>query len=248
MMVVQELGHTFSGSNGSVLALSDLTFEAGPGDFIAIVGPSGCGKTTLLRLLGGLLVPTCGRVMHSGLPASEVQSKGYFGYVFQNPALLPWLDVLDNIRLPERIRGKASRPAQELVAQVGLEGFEHHLPATLSGGMKQRAALARAISFEPRVLLLDEPFGALDDLTREVLDNLLQRIWSETGALCVMVTHSLSEAVYLANRVLVLTPRPGRPQCWFDVPFLRPRIAELRQEPSFQCLVCKLREALKCGM
>jgi NitT/TauT family transport system ATP-binding protein len=206
------------------LALKDMSFTVASGEFVSIVGPSGCGKSTLLRIATNLVPPTDGRV--EIVPSAEV------GYVFQDPTLLPWRNVEDNVKLVCELRripkNKRAELTQSLLELVGLKGFERHLPAALSGGMRMRVSLARSLVSNPALFLLDEPFGALDELSREQLNDELHRIFLERRFASILVTHSVSEAVYLSNRVLVMSPRPGRILADFGVGLNVPRRAEMR--------------------
>lgn len=226
-----------------LLALDGVSFAVAEGEFLAIVGPSGCGKSTLLRLLGGLLRPISGEVCFRGQPHTAPRRE--IGFVFQRANLMPWRTVLDNIALPLEIDGlpKAEREAlaHQQIALVGLEGFADAYPRQLSGGMQQRVAIARALIHEPSVLLLDEPFGSLDALTRERLNAELLRIWNLRRPTVVMVTHSISEAVLLSDRILVLSPRPGSVRAEFQVPLPRPRDLGLTTEPAFAALTRAVR-------
>ncbi|MDQ3447714.1 MAG: ABC transporter ATP-binding protein [Chloroflexota bacterium] len=207
------------------MALRDVSFDVADGSIVAIVGPNGSGKSTLLRLIGGLLDPDGGEVTIGDRPVEGADQR--VGIVFQEPRLLPWRDVLDNVALPLELAGESRLAregrARELVGLVGLVGFERARPHQLSGGMRQRAALARALVREPGVLLLDEPFSALDALTRERLDLELLRLWERTGTTIVLVTHDIAEAIFLADRVLVLTARPGHVAADIAVELPRPR-------------------------
>lgn len=213
--------------NGTT-ALTGLDLSIAPGEFVAVVGPSGCGKSTLLRLASGLDSATGGTV-HA--PADSV------GYVFQDPTLLPWRTVLANVELPAELAGtpKAERRARALDALrlVGLDGFEKQLPGQLSGGMRMRVSLARALMTQPSLFLFDEPFGALDEMTRLRMQEELQRIFADAGFAALFITHSVTEAVFLVGRVVVMSARPGRITASFDVPFPHPRPAELRYDPEF---------------
>jgi NitT/TauT family transport system ATP-binding protein len=236
LLQAQNLRVTFYDANrADLLALDDLSLAVDESEFLAIVGPSGCGKSTLLRLLSGLLRPLSGSVQFRGQELTEPRRD--IGYVFQRANLMPWRTVAANIALPLEIaRVPAAQIAERteaLISLVGLEGFAGSHPAQLSGGMQQRVALARALIHEPTVLLLDEPFGSLDALTRERMNAELLRIWNVNRRTVVMVTHSISEAVLLADRILVLTPRPGRVRAEFAVPLPRPRSAWLTHEPEF---------------
>ena len=239
------------GESIHALAATDLT--VGQGDFVVLLGPSGCGKTTLLRMIGGLIAPTSGRlrVMGRHLWAGEArQSEAVsdLGIVFQDANLFPWLTIEQNIALPLELKGmpKARRlaRARELTELVGIAGFEGRWPRELSGGMRQRAAIARALSYDPGILLMDEPFGALDALTRDSMNLELQRIWIETGKTVVLVTHSIGEAVFLADRIVLLSPRPGRIDTVLEVPFPRPRSLDVQSSAEFQAIARDLRHRL----
>mgnify|MGYP000993225546 CR=1 FL=1 len=236
VLEAHNLRMTFSDANrADLLALDDISLDVEEGEFLAIVGPSGCGKSTLLRLLAGLLRPIAGKVLLRGQLLTEPRRE--IGYVFQRANLMPWRTVLSNIALSLEVArvppDEAVARAQELISLVGLEGFAESYPAQLSGGMQQRVALARALIHEPTVLLLDEPFGSLDALTRERMNGELLRIWNLRKPTVVMVTHSISEAVFLSDRVLVLTARPGRVKAAFMVPLPRPRNQSMTAEPEF---------------
>ena len=245
-LVVHHFSAVFADPGGSLHALQDLSFSVAPQEFVCVLGPSGCGKTTLLRALAGLLRPTGGEIEYQGHRLDGPQSG--IGLVFQKANLMPWRNVLDNILLPLEILG-TPRPAaleqvRQLVGLVGLQGFENSLPRQLSGGMAQRVALARALVQDPSLLLLDEPFGSLDALTRERMGAELLRIWQNRRKTVVMVTHSISEALLLADRVLVLTPRPGRLCLDLPVTLPRPRSEETRYLPEFSELSRQARTAI----
>jgi NitT/TauT family transport system ATP-binding protein len=216
-------------------ALSDINVSVGEGEFVTVVGPSGCGKTTLLRILGGLLRRTNGDVMLAGSPVNGPRRD--VGIVFQNPILLPWRTVLDNTMLPAEVlrlpQGQYRARALDLLRMVGLEGFEDKYPMELSGGMQQRAAITRALLHDPSILLMDEPFGALDAMTREQMNLDLLRIWRESGKTVLLITHSIPEAVFLGDRVLVMTPRPGRLDRIITVKIPRPRSLDVMATPRF---------------
>ena len=244
---------TFAGPGGGVEALRDISFGARRGELISILGPSGCGKTTILRMIAGLDQPTSGSIEIRGQriapdPARAGERSPAFAVVFQEPRLLPWFNIEDNVALPLRLEGVAAEPrrkrARELLALVGLEGFERAAPEQLSGGMKQRAAIARALILEPKLLLLDEPFGALDAMTRDQMNLELQRIRRIISSTVLLITHSLSEAVFLGDRVLAMTPRPGRIAASYDVPFHGERDLDLQSTPEFQALVRDLRRLM----
>jgi NitT/TauT family transport system ATP-binding protein len=246
ILTVRELSAVFSNGNGGLQALDHITFKVLPQQFVCILGPSGSGKSTLLRILGGLLSPTEGEVRYK----SEILAgpRREVGLVFQKANLMPWRDVLQNILLPLELQNippnVAANRAQELVDLVGLNGFEHTLPRDLSGGMAQRVAIARALVYDPDLLLLDEPFGGLDALTRERMGDELLRIWQVRRKTVVMVTHSISEALFLADRVLVLTPRPGRLRLDLAVNLPRPRDEGIRYTPAFGELAKHVRDAI----
>ncbi len=243
----------YEARQGQVHALSDVNLTIGKGEFISLVGRSGCGKTTLLRILAGLLDPTSGDVMAEGQSVWKGTRRNddalrAFGLVFQDANLFPWFTVVDNVALPLKLRGvsRGERRARaiELCATVGLTGFEDSYPRELSGGMRQRAAIARALACDPSVLLMDEPFGALDAMTRDRMNLELQQIHAVSGATVVFVTHSISEAVFLADRVVLLTPRPGRIRSITPVDLPRPRAAEVEATAGFGELVVALRREL----
>ncbi|UCE30942.1 MAG: ABC transporter ATP-binding protein [Burkholderiales bacterium] len=241
-------------AEGGVHALAPTDLAIARGEFVVLLGPSGCGKTTMLRLIGGLMRPTGGIVGIQQRPlwhgerrdAALVQE---LAMVFQDANLFPWFTVEENIAMPLKLRGspKAERleRARALCELVGISGFERRWPRELSGGMRQRAAIARALSYEPDVLLMDEPFGALDAMTRETMNLELQRIWMESGCTVVLVTHSISEAVFLADRIVLLTPRPGRIDRVLPVPFPRPRDFDLTTTHDYQRIVAALRHRLE---
>lgn len=245
---VSGMSMTFGKEPTAVRALDGVSFHVPEGGFTALIGPSGCGKSTILRLLADLLQPTAGRVAISGQAPSVLRKQRLIGFVFQEHALLPWRSVVDNIRLPLQLSGRAGRglasTVSDLISLVGLEGFENSLPSELSGGMRQRVSIARAITLSPEVLLLDEPFGALDEITRQTLNIELLRILSETGTTAVLVTHSLNEATLLADEVIVLSPRPGRVEARIAVPMERPRTLAMMKSPEFFRTENLIREAL----
>ncbi|SDL95299.1 NitT/TauT family transport system ATP-binding protein [Nonomuraea maritima] len=247
------IGKEFHTKRASTHALSDIHLTISDGEFVSLIGRSGCGKTTLLRMLAGLLSPTTGQIMVEGRSlwnGAKVDSSvvSQLGVVFQEANLFPWYSVADNISLPLRLRGLDGRQrrerAYELAELVGLKGFEKSYPRELSGGMRQRVAIARALSIRPKLLLMDEPFGALDALTRERMNIELQRIALATKATVVFVTHDITEAVFLGDRVVHLTPRPGRIRRITSVGFERPRGIDVQTEPEFGAIVRDLRHAL----
>jgi len=243
ILKVHQLGVVFPDSNGGLRALDQVSFEICPREFVCVLGASGSGKTTLLRTLAGLLPPTTGNVVFAGGRTARI------GMVFQQSNLMPWRTVMGNIALPLELGDlsveAASRRAQEMIELVGLQGFEESLPRDLSGGMAQRVAIARAFVHDPDLLLLDEPFGSLDALTRERMGVELSRIWQKRRKTVVMVTHSITESLYLADRVLVLTPRPGTIKLDLDVDLPRPRTDEVKFTAHFGRLARKLKQALE---
>ena len=250
---IRGIGRDFHTKAGVTHAVSGIDLDIRIGEFVALIGRSGCGKTTLLRMIGGLLAPSSGTIAVDGRQLwrdgrVEASAVTRLGFVFQESNLFPWFSVLDNIALPLKIRGvgKAERRARaaELAGLVGLAGFENSYPRELSGGMRQRAAIARALSTEPDLLLMDEPFGALDALTRERMNLELQRIVLETNSTVVFVTHDIPEAVFLADRVVHLTPRPGRIRQILPVDFEKPRSVDLQTTPEFNDIVRALRHDL----
>ncbi len=243
---VRDLSAVFPNGNGGLLALDRLSFDVGYQEFLCVLGPSGSGKSTLLRILAGLLSPTSGQVVYAGQPLRGPRRE--VGFVFQNANLMPWRTVAGNITLPLELemtpRAEAVARAQEMVELVGLEGFEDSLPRDLSGGMAQRVAIARALVHDPAVLLLDEPFGSLDALTRERMGSELSRIWQARRKTVIMVTHSISEALFLADRVLVLSQRPGRLRLDLAVGLARPRGEGLQYTHAFGELARQVRSAI----
>ncbi len=240
-------------SGESVLALTDISIDIAGREFVVLLGASGCGKTTMLRIIAGLIRPTAGRVEIAGRQLWRGERRDNrvvqdLGVVFQDAHLFPWRTIEDNIALPLKMRGvrKAERRARaaELCQLVGIGGFEKRWPRELSGGMRQRAAIARALSYRPRILLMDEPFGALDAMTRDLLNVELQRIWMASGCTIVLVTHSINEAVFLADRIVLLSPRPGRMDTIVEVPFARPRDLYVQNMAGFQDMAASLRKRL----
>jgi NitT/TauT family transport system ATP-binding protein len=246
VLIIENLSTVFPNGNGGLQALDNVSFSVCAEQFICVIGPSGGGKSTLLRTLAGLLPPTHGKVFFKGSQLTGPQDG--VGFVFQKANLMPWRTVLENITLPLEVQGmphpSARAKAMDLVQLVGLKGFEDSLPRDLSGGMAQRVAIARSLVHDPELLLMDEPFGALDALTRERMGAELLRIWQARRKTVVMVTHSISEALLLADRVLVLSQRPGRLRMDLDVDLPRPRDEEIRYLPEFAHLAKKLRSAI----
>ncbi|MBN1486730.1 MAG: ABC transporter ATP-binding protein [Anaerolineae bacterium] len=246
-LAVKNLCASFPGPKGVLAALDNVSFEVNRGEFICLIGPSGCGKSTLLRIIAGLLTPTSGEVRLEG----DLQTKAgrRVGLVFQQPTLLPWRTVYDNIALPLELGQDPAecleRKTKDLLSLVGLSGFEEAFPAQLSGGMAQRAAIARALAQNPEMLLLDEPFGALDALTRERMAVELLRIWQRDKRTVLMVTHNVEEAALLGDRVIVLSPRPGYIVATVEVPIPRPRSRALLNAPELHNIAHRLRDALR---
>jgi len=249
LIALDRVGMVYSTASGAVEALREISFGVGAGELAALVGPSGCGKSTLLRIIAGLRPATSGTVAVGGRPVDGPLHA--VGMVFQAPVLLKWRCVLDNVLLPAELAGLDTRRheprARELLHLVGLDGFADKYPRELSGGMQQRAALCRALLLDPPLLLMDEPFGALDAMTRDELNLELLRVWGEGNErrkTIVFVTHSISEAVLLADRVVVLTPRPGRVATIMPVPLPRPRTVESRASADFGAVALQIHEAL----
>ncbi len=234
-----------------VTALEDIDLTIRRGEFVSLIGPSGCGKTTLMRVVADLVQPTAGTMTVNGVTPEESRLNRSYGYVFQAPALYPWRNVLRNVQLPLEIMGmpaaeRAERAARSL-ATVGLEGFERKFPWQLSGGMQQRVSIARALSFEPDILLMDEPFGALDEITRDNLNVHLLDLWNRTGVTVIFVTHSIPEAVFLSSKIVVMSPRPGRVLEVIDSDLPAKRDLDIRETGAFQKIAHEVRIALRKG-
>jgi NitT/TauT family transport system ATP-binding protein len=236
---------------GETTALQGIDLAIEPGEFVSLIGPSGCGKSTLLRIIGDLIEPTSGTVNVNGKSARQARIDRDYGIVFQDAVLYDWRTVSKNIALPLELarwkRGRRAAKVKEMLDLVELTGFENHYPWQLSGGMQQRVSIARALSFDPALLLMDEPFGALDEMTRERLNMELLRIWEGSGSTIVFVTHSIAEAVFLSTRVVVMSPRPGRISNIISIDLPQPRTALTREDARFFELVTEVREALHLG-
>jgi NitT/TauT family transport system ATP-binding protein len=247
ILQTKDLSKTFETATGELLALAHINLAVEPGEFLCIVGPSGCGKTTLLQMLGGVLKPSSGAVLLAGRPLTEPPPE--ISFVFQKPNLMPWRTVLQNVLLPLQILAapadEAKQRAEETLTLVGLREFAQAYPKELSGGMEQRVAVARALIQRPRILLLDEPFGALDALTRERLNGELLRLWQAQDFTAIMVTHNIREAVFLADRVIVLSPRPAMVSAEFIIHLPRPRPKGIEYSEAFGILAYEIRQAIR---
>lgn len=237
------------GKPNQTLALKDINLTVAAGEFVALIGPSGCGKSTLLRLVGDLIQPTAGEVQVNGKRARQARLDQDYGIVFQAPVLFEWRSILKNVMLPLELRGaprrEQSERARSLLKLVELNGFEDHFPWQLSGGMQQRAAIARALAIQPKLLLMDEPFGALDEMTRERMNMELHKIWLETQTSVLFVTHSIAEAVFLSTRVVIMSARPGQIMHITDVDLPVPRGEHTREEPAYFRIETEVREWLR---
>jgi NitT/TauT family transport system ATP-binding protein len=251
VIVARNANLIYPAADKPVHALHDIDLTIRQGEFVSLIGPSGCGKTTLLRAIADLESITSGELLVNDMTPSEARLSGAYGYVFQASALFPWRTVLQNVVLPLQIQGKMAAEAEEIgreqLARVGLSGFEGKYPWQLSGGMQQRVSIARALGFKPKILMMDEPFGALDEITRDSLNQQLQDLWCEEQRTVVFVTHSISEAVYLSTKIVVMSPRPGRIVKIIDSPLPRERTLGLRDTPEFMQLAHEVREALAEG-
>jgi NitT/TauT family transport system ATP-binding protein len=236
---------------GGVVALEGIDLDVRPGEFVSLIGPSGCGKSTLLRIVGDLIQPTAGGVAVNGKPPRRAREDRDYGIVFQDAVLFDWRTVEKNIALPLEMTGWSRERrrvrVRELLDLVELSGFEKHYPWQLSGGMQQRVSIARALSFSPALLLMDEPFGALDEMTRERMNLELLQIWEQTGSTVIFVTHSIAEAVFLSTRVVVMSPRPGRITGLIDIDLPRPRGNETREAARYAELIRDVRRTLRRG-
>ena len=245
---VQNASVVYQTADAPVHALSGVDLDVAEGEFVALIGPSGCGKTTLMRVIADLEPISAGRVLVNGVSPHAARLARAYGYVFQAPALFPWRTVLGNVTLPLQIQGiqraQAKQIATDYLQRVGLQGFEGKYPWQLSGGMQQRVSIARALSFEPKILMMDEPFGALDEITRDRLNEQLQQLWQRERRTVLFVTHSIAEAVYLSTRIVVMSPRPGRIVKLIQSPLPDQRHLGLRDTPEFMALAHAVREAL----
>jgi NitT/TauT family transport system ATP-binding protein len=248
---ISGLSLRFGTADGPVQALSDVSLRVARGEFVSFIGPSGCGKTTLLRAVADLENPTSGSIRVNGMSPHEARASRAYGYVFQAPALYPWRSVARNIALPLEIMGfsKAERDARiaKGLELVNLSGFGGKYPWQLSGGMQQRASIARALSFDPDLLLMDEPFGALDEIVRDMLNQQLLRLWDVTGKTVLFVTHSIPEAVFLSTHIVVMSPRPGRIYDIIECNFPRDRALDIRETPEFLAIANRVRQGLREG-
>jgi len=248
---VEDLSLTFETADGPVFALSDVDLTVAAGDFVSFIGPSGCGKTTLLRVIADLERPTAGKIAVNGVSPAAARLDRAYGYVFQAPALYPWRTVERNVMLPLEIMGLNAAERRDRTSHyldlVNLKGFEKKFPWQLSGGMQQRVSIARALSFEPDLLLMDEPFGALDEITRDHLNEQLLRLWERTGKTVVFVTHSIPEAVFLSSKIVVMSPRPGRIIDVIDCNLPPDRTLDARESSEFAAIAHRVREGLKAG-
>ena len=248
---VRNVSLTFETADGKVDALSNVSLQIADGEFVSFIGPSGCGKTTMLRVIADLQQPTSGTLLVNGMSAEQARLERRYGYVFQAPALFPWRTIEKNLKLPLEIMGfsdsEQRRRAARYLALVNLTGFERKFPWQLSGGMQQRVSIARALSFDPALLLMDEPFGALDEIVRDHLNEQLLQLWDKTGKTVLFVTHSIPEAVYLSTKIVVMSPRPGRIIDIIDCNFPRERTLEIRETPEFLKIAQRVRVGLRAG-
>jgi len=248
---IDNLSLTFETNDGPVHALSDIDLKIEEGDFVSFIGPSGCGKTTLLRVIADLERPTAGSITVNGVSPEEARLNRAYGYVFQAAALYPWRTIAKNVALPLEIMGLSREEQQQRIQKnmelVNLAGFENKYPWQLSGGMQQRASIARALAVEPDLLLMDEPFGALDEIVRDHLNEQLLQLWAKTNKTVVFVTHSIPEAVFLSTKIVVLCPRPGRIYDVIESDLPRDRNLDIRETPEFLKIAHRVREGLKAG-
>ena len=245
------LGLTFHTNDGPVVALTDVNLDIGKGEFVSFIGPSGCGKTTFLRVIADLEQPTSGSIRINGMSPEEARAKRAYGYVFQAPALFPWRTIENNVALPLEIMGFADAEKRERIKRtltlVNLSGFEKKYPWQLSGGMQQRASIARALAFDADLLLMDEPFGALDEIVRDHLNSELLKLWAATNKTIAFVTHSIPEAVYLSTKIVVMSPRPGRVTDVIESTLPAERPLDIRETPEFLAIAARVRDGLRAG-
>jgi NitT/TauT family transport system ATP-binding protein len=248
---VRNVSLTFETADGKVDALSNVSLQIADGEFVSFIGPSGCGKTTMLRVIADLQQPTAGTLLVNGMTAEQARLARRYGYVFQAPALFPWRTIEKNLKLPLEVMGfsdsEQRQRAARYLALVNLTGFERKFPWQLSGGMQQRVSIARALSFDPALLLMDEPFGALDEIVRDHLNEQLLQLWDKTGKTVLFVTHSIPEAVFLSSKIVVMSPRPGRIIDIIDCDFPRDRTLEIRETPEFLKIAQRVRVGLRAG-
>jgi NitT/TauT family transport system ATP-binding protein len=248
---VDGLSLTFQTGDGPVHALSDIDLDIRQGEFVSFIGPSGCGKTTLLRVIADLEKPTSGGITVNGVSPEAARQARAYGYVFQAAGLYPWRNIAKNVALPLEIMGLDRKTRQRRVASnlelVNLAGFEKKFPWQLSGGMQQRASIARALAVEPDLLLMDEPFGALDEIVRDHLNEQLLKLWAKTNKTIVFVTHSIPEAVYLSTHIVVMSPRPGRVQDVITSDLPKDRTLDIRETPEFLQIANRIRDGLRAG-
>lgn len=247
----KDLSLTFSTNDGPVHALKDVNLTIDKGEFVSFIGPSGCGKTTLLRVMADLEQPTAGSITINGVSPGEARRSRAYGYVFQSAGLYPWRTIAGNVKLPLEIMGYSKEQQQERIQQVlelvELSGFEKKFPWQLSGGMQQRASIARALAFDADILLMDEPFGALDEIVRDHLNEQLLALWARTEKTIGFVTHSIPEAVYLSTKIVVMSPRPGRITDVIESTLPKERPLEVRDSPEFLEIAARVREGLRAG-
>ena len=248
---VRSVSLTFETGDGKVDALSNVSLQVAEGEFVSFIGPSGCGKTTMLRVIADLQQPTSGALLVNGVSAEQARLERRYGYVFQAPALFPWRTIEKNLKLPLEVMGfsdsEQRQRAARYLALVNLTGFERKFPWQLSGGMQQRVSIARALSFDPALLLMDETFGALDEIVRDHLNEQLLQLWDKTGKTVLFVTHSIPEAVFLSTKIVVMSPRPGRIIDVIDCSFPRDRTLEIRETPEFARIAQRVRMGLRAG-
>ncbi|MGJ8623119.1 MAG: ABC transporter ATP-binding protein [Yoonia sp.] len=251
LIAARNLDLTFTTNDGPIHALKDVNLEIGKGDFVSFIGPSGCGKTTFLRCIAGLETPTAGEISVNGMTPDQARQARAYGYVFQAAGLYPWRTIGGNIRLPLEIMGfdkaEQAQRVQRVLELVDLAGFDNKFPWQLSGGMQQRASIARALAFDADILLMDEPFGALDEIVRDHLNEQLLQLWARTEKTIAFVTHSIPEAVYLSTKIVVMSPRPGRISDVIESPLPRERPLDIRDSAEFIEIAHRVRDGLRAG-